>query len=136
MALGANGVDVVDKTYAESMGHRVFFSRRRRHTRYGRDWSSDVCSSDLLVDYDLAWRDDARRFEQITLPYQEFAGMNASLELLHELGPAAVASHVEGLVDVMVAWAADRDDVELVTPAAPERRAGIIALRPREPQAA
>src|SRR3712207_8943512 len=25
-----------------------FFSSRRRHTRYWRDWSSDVCSSDLL----------------------------------------------------------------------------------------
>src|SRR3712207_2934300 len=28
-----------------------FFSSRRRHTRYWRDWSSDVCSSDLA----LAW---------------------------------------------------------------------------------
>src|SRR3712207_1283910 len=27
----------------------VFFSSRRRHTRYWRDWSSDVCSSDLDV---------------------------------------------------------------------------------------
>src|SRR6266498_527438 len=26
-----------------------FFSSRRRHTRCGRDWSSDVCSSDLHV---------------------------------------------------------------------------------------
>src|SRR2546429_5223774 len=26
-----------------------FFSSRRRHTRCSRDWSSDVCSSDLLV---------------------------------------------------------------------------------------
>src|SRR5436309_5564764 len=26
---------------------RFFFSRRRRHTRFSRDWSSDVCSSDL-----------------------------------------------------------------------------------------
>src|SRR5258707_7313502 len=26
-----------------------FFSSRRRHTRYWRDWSSDVCSSDLKV---------------------------------------------------------------------------------------
>src|SRR5258707_9654853 len=26
----------------------VFFSSRRRHTRYWRDWSSDVCSSDLI----------------------------------------------------------------------------------------
>src|SRR5690606_39797611 len=24
-----------------------FFSGRRRHTRFSRDWSSDVCSSDL-----------------------------------------------------------------------------------------
>src|SRR5207249_8084998 len=27
-----------------------FFSSRRRHTRSKRDWSSDVCSSDLLLD--------------------------------------------------------------------------------------
>src|SRR5256884_1212758 len=26
-----------------------FFSSRRRHTRCSRDWSSDVCSSDLLA---------------------------------------------------------------------------------------
>src|SRR5699024_11544731 len=26
-----------------------FFSSRRRHTRSKRDWSSDVCSSDLVV---------------------------------------------------------------------------------------
>src|SRR3712207_7552233 len=26
-----------------------FFSSRRRHTRYWRDWSSDVCSSDLVA---------------------------------------------------------------------------------------
>src|SRR5439155_4652499 len=26
-----------------------FFSSRRRHTRWPRDWSSDVCSSDLLI---------------------------------------------------------------------------------------
>src|SRR3712207_9491587 len=31
-----------------------FFSSRRRHTRYWRDWSSDVCSSDL------AWGFSAR----------------------------------------------------------------------------
>src|SRR5690606_39696120 len=26
-----------------------FFSSRRRHTRFSRDWSSDVCSSDLMA---------------------------------------------------------------------------------------
>src|SRR6185312_6066034 len=30
------------------MGFFFFFSSRRRHTRSDRDWSSDVCSSDLL----------------------------------------------------------------------------------------
>src|SRR5690625_5315602 len=44
-----------------------FFSSRRRHTRSPRDWSSDVCSSDLHLhavitlptddsDYSLRWR--------------------------------------------------------------------------------
>src|SRR5262249_56104800 len=28
-----------------------FFSSRRRHTRLVSDWSSDVCSSDLLLDF-------------------------------------------------------------------------------------
>src|SRR5579883_3001258 len=26
-----------------------FFSSRRRHTSFSRDWSSDVCSSDLFI---------------------------------------------------------------------------------------
>src|SRR2546422_5179045 len=30
-----------------STGQTFFFSSRRRHTRCSRDWSSDVCSSDL-----------------------------------------------------------------------------------------
>src|SRR5947209_18415035 len=30
------------------VGKFFFFSSRRRHTRYWRDWSSDVCSSDLF----------------------------------------------------------------------------------------
>src|SRR3989449_11460827 len=29
-----------------------FFSSRRRHTRCSRDWSSDVCSSDLVAELD------------------------------------------------------------------------------------
>src|SRR6267143_1289206 len=37
-----------------------FFSSRRRHTRWNCDWSSDVCSSDLIVRarglYDAIWQ--------------------------------------------------------------------------------
>src|SRR5439155_16149647 len=29
--------------------YSFFFSSRRRHTRWPRDWSSDVCSSDLTT---------------------------------------------------------------------------------------
>src|SRR3712207_8499734 len=35
------------------MKRDFFFSSRRRHTRYWRDWSSDVCSSDLDVQVDV-----------------------------------------------------------------------------------
>src|SRR5207237_2336290 len=50
----------------------VFFSSRRRHTRFKCDWSSDVCSSDLVAgDAEIALRchrDDGKGlvdFEQI-----------------------------------------------------------------------
>src|SRR5690606_41048087 len=35
------------RSVAGSKLHYFFFSSRRRHTRFSRDWSSDVCSSDL-----------------------------------------------------------------------------------------
>src|SRR6266508_4036854 len=38
-----------------------FFSSRRRHTRWPRDWSSDVCSSDLPRDADGEPRGRGRR---------------------------------------------------------------------------
>src|SRR5690606_40682509 len=37
-----------------------FFSSRRRHTRFSRDWSSDVCSSDLTLS-DLYYEGDNLR---------------------------------------------------------------------------
>src|SRR5690606_39703617 len=33
-----------------------FFSSRRRHTSFSRDWSSDVCSSDLACVFGIAAR--------------------------------------------------------------------------------
>src|SRR2546429_4842411 len=49
-------VEVVDEAVHEDGPHVTeeltvslfFFSSRRRHTRCSRDWSSDVCSSDLV----------------------------------------------------------------------------------------
>jgi selenocysteine lyase/cysteine desulfurase len=85
-----------------------------------------------LTDYNLTFRGDARRFEFITLPFQDMAAMNASLELFHELGSAAVSAHALSLAGQIVRWVADRDDVALVTPSDRSRRAAIISVRPRE----
>ncbi|HEX6535128.1 MAG TPA: aminotransferase class V-fold PLP-dependent enzyme [Gemmatimonadaceae bacterium] len=101
-------------------------------------WMSVRGSDDFtrLVDYDYTLHDDARRFEMITVPYQDFAGFNASVELLLELGLADVERHVASLATLAVEWAADRGDVRLVTPSDPARRAGIVSIAPRDPRAA
>jgi cysteine desulfurase/selenocysteine lyase len=94
-------------------------------------WMSVKGSDDFtrMIDYDLTWRDDARRFEVITLPFQDIAGLEASLTLLHELGLDAVAARVRSLADHIVRWTHGRRDITLVTPRDPARRAGIVSLK-------
>jgi selenocysteine lyase/cysteine desulfurase len=101
-------------------------------------WMAVQGSDDFsrLLDYNFTWRDDARRFEFVTLPYQDFAGMNASLELLNALGPANVSAHTLRLAQRIVDWAESRSDVGLVTPASSSRRAGIVCVRPADARAA
>lgn len=97
-------------------------------------WLSMRASLDFahLVDYKFGYHDDARRFEVLTLPFQDFAGFNTSLELLHELGPANIERTVNSLVDLIVEWAGSRSDVTLVTPADRAHRAGVVALKPAD----
>jgi selenocysteine lyase/cysteine desulfurase len=92
-------------------------------------WMSVRDSDDFtrMLDYDFTYRDDARRFEVITLPFQDFAGMNASLELLLELGPAAIADHILALTQQVVDWARARG-LRLVTPEDERCRAGIVSV--------
>src|SRR5690606_20815704 len=101
-------------------------------------WMSVRSSEDFtrLCDYDLTWYDDARRFEVITLPFPDFAGLNASLELLHRFGLREVYRLVAERTAQIVEWASRHKDVRLVTPADPSRRAGIVSLVPRDPAAA
>src|SRR3712207_4866609 len=42
-----------------------FFSSRRRHTRYWRDWSSDVCSSDLGIEVEA--RPPGKKVKRLSL---------------------------------------------------------------------
>jgi cysteine desulfurase / selenocysteine lyase len=57
--------------------------------------------------------------------------MNASLDLLVELTPAAVSAHITSLADQIVQWAQEHA-VPLVTPADGRQRAGTVSLRPRD----
>jgi selenocysteine lyase/cysteine desulfurase len=101
-------------------------------------WFVGPASEDFtrLLDYDLTYFADARRFELMSLPAQDLAAMGESVELLLELGPAAVEAYVSALADRIVAWAMNRPDMHLITPADPARRAGIVSIAPRNPQAA
>src|SRR5256886_12232242 len=80
-----------------------FFSSRRRHTRFDCDWSSDVCSSDLLKVRIL----DARMGTEFPLPAYATGG-SAGLDLRAclaaplvleagraELIPTGIAIHVD-----------------------------------------
>ena len=68
-----------------------------------------------LTDYDPTWREDARRFELITLPYQDFAAMNASLELLLDIGVPAIAAHLGELSQALLELA-DRNGWPVTSP--------------------
>lgn len=95
-------------------------------------WACMKSSTDYtrLTDYAFDFFDDARRFEVVTLAYQDFAVANVGTAMLLDLGVPAVAAHLERLVGRVVEWAQSRRDVRLVTPADPARRAGVVAFAP------
>src|SRR6266542_4885065 len=70
-----------------------FFSSRRRHTRCYRDWSSDVCSSDLAVCgiYNVG-TGNARSFRDMILTMFEALGRPAKIDYV-EMPPAIQASY-------------------------------------------
>ena len=87
-----------------------------------------------MLDYDFTYFDDARRFEVATIPYQDMAGMNASLGLLLEAGLDRVAERVAALAGQLVEGIAEMRGIPLITPRDPARRAGIVSFRVDDPQ--
>lgn len=81
-----------------------------------------------LVDYDLSWYDDARRFEVGTLPYQDLAAFCASVEMLLDVGIACISAHLSALIDAMIRRIRSAE-VTVITPEDPARRAGIVTMR-------
>src|SRR5207253_5711666 len=63
----------------ERVGVFFFFSSRRRHTRWPRDWSSDVCSSDLRTEQALA--DALEDHALVLIPANNATQIRRALEL-------------------------------------------------------
>jgi selenocysteine lyase/cysteine desulfurase len=94
-------------------------------------WMSYAGTDDYtnLVRYADLLRDDARRFEVGTVPFQDALGMTVSLGLLEELTVPAVAEHVHDLGGPVLQWAASRG-VRVVSPTDPEHRSAIVCIAP------
>jgi len=88
-----------------------------------------------MLEYDLTYEDDARRFEVATIPYQDMVGMDSSLELLHEIGLDAVASRIHALAGRLVEGMSAIPSLSLVTPRDASRRAGIVSFRAKDAEA-
>jgi selenocysteine lyase/cysteine desulfurase len=99
-------------------------------------WLSFEGTDDLtrLTQYDDTLRADARRFELMTLPYQDFAGLNASLELLLSLGIERIRDHIRALHQPVVAWA-ERSGARIVSPRGASG-SGILCVAPEGVQEA
>src|SRR5215208_8024239 len=69
-----------------------FFSSRRRHTRWPRDWSSDVCSSDLLRHG--ADRGDVRIVRRASRPRVSRRAASDGHSLLHQFRSAQIGGGV------------------------------------------
>jgi selenocysteine lyase/cysteine desulfurase len=81
-----------------------------------------------LVQYRDAFRRDARRFELITLPFQDFVAMNQSLDLLLGLGIENIEAHLRTLTAPLLDWA-DRHGVPVTSPRG-RQGCGIVCLAP------
>jgi len=81
-----------------------------------------------LLEYDLRYCDDARRFEVATIPYQDLAGMRESVGLLLELGADEVHAHIRSLTTRLIEAVDAAPALTLLTPRDPSRRAGIVSF--------
>ena len=87
-----------------------------------------------MLEYDLTYADDARRYEIATIPYQDIAGMNASLEALGEIGWSVVHERIHSLARRLLDGIAEMPSLSLVTPRDPHRHAGIVSFNVRDVQ--
>src|SRR2546422_649281 len=92
-----------------------FFSSRRRHTRCSRDWSSDVCSSDLLQFPWIRWVVPPRLSREYLAPHpRNWRCCMSGNPLLRTR--ATLAALAGALTLTMVSTGCDRTATEAATP--------------------
>jgi selenocysteine lyase/cysteine desulfurase len=85
-----------------------------------------------LTEYNPTFRADARRFEMVTLPFQDFHGMTTSVELLTGLGIDDIAQYTRMLHEPVLRWA-DANGVRIASPRDDAHRSAILCLAPEHP---
>ncbi len=85
-----------------------------------------------LTEYNPTFRSDARRFELITLPFQDFYGMSESLRMLLELGIRDIAEFTHALHEPVLRWADDRG-IRVASPREEAHRSAIVCVAPPKP---
>jgi selenocysteine lyase/cysteine desulfurase len=85
-----------------------------------------------LTEYNPTFRSDARRFEMITLPYQDFVGMTASLQMLLEIGVRDIAEVTRSIHEPIVKWARE-SGVRISSPTENGHRSAILCVAPAKP---
>ena len=93
-------------------------------------WLAFEGTDDLsrLTRYDGTLRQDARRFELMTLPYQDFAGLSTSLDLLLSLGVERIRDHLRTLHQPVLEWA-EEAGARVVSPRGTSA-SGILCIAP------
>ena len=84
-----------------------------------------------LTEYNPTFRADARRFEMITLPFQDFYGFTQSAELLLEIGIQEIAEVTRSLHEPILRWA-DARGVRVASPRDDRHRSAIVCVSPEK----
>ena len=92
-------------------------------------WDDITASQRAAAAGSLTWRPGAARFECGTLNYVGLIGLGAAVELLLSVGIEAIAAHLLGLGDRLLAGLRQQGCELLLLADAPQHRSGITSFR-------
>ncbi len=82
-----------------------------------------------LTDYNPTFHSDCRRFENITLPFQDFVGMTESLDMITELGVDRIAAYLRSVIEP-VRQRAREGVLKLASPYGNGHESAIVCVAP------